>query len=164
MARPTSKKFQKTVEEVFEIFMFEHWLRFYFVKEKDSVLSVEIPDKALDKIREEYPALAPLAEALNGEVISPEVCQRKICEHISITVEQRQTDSEMVPSVLNSPRMNQEIFVFNLWVEGHEEQLDSRFLDFASWKEIYLKWKSTDEAREFINRLVQTPGESGCAH
>jgi hypothetical protein len=152
--------FEKTVNEVAEVFMFEHWIRFYFLNAQGDDLVLNIPPKALEKISEHYPHLGALAETMNGQSMSPERSQESICTHISMTVEQRQTDANAVSNVLNSPKLNAELYAFNLWVEANEQQLEERFLEFSTWKDIYIQWKSSEKGKEFLSSLITGEGRA----
>jgi hypothetical protein len=157
--------FEKTVTEVAEVFMFEHWMRFYFMETVGDDLVLSIPAKAMEKIAKDYPHMSGLAEMMNGQIMSPEHSQESICTYISMTLEQRQKDANAVSNVLNSPKLNAELYAFNLWVEANETQLEERFLDFATWKDFYTQWKSTEKGKEFVSTLITGEGgTSGKTH
>jgi hypothetical protein len=148
------ENFEKTVRDVAEVFMFEHWMRFYFINAQGSDLVLSIPPKAMTKIREDYPHMVTLAEMMNEQAMSQERSQQSICTFISMTVEQRQRDSNAVTNVLNSSKLNAQLYAFNLWVEANETRLGELFLDFSTWKELYDQWRSTDKGKEFLNSLI----------
>jgi hypothetical protein len=146
--------FDRTVAEVAEVFMFEHWMRFYFITAQDGGLVLGIPEKAMEKIRTEYPFFYGLAELMNGQPMSPERSQESICTFISMTFEQRQKDTNAVSNVLSSPKLGAELYAFNMWVEANENQLESNFLEFSKWREIYGQWRITEKGRELLSSLI----------
>jgi hypothetical protein len=39
-------------------------------------------------------------------------------------------------------------------VQGHEEQLDKVFLDFAAWKRLFAEWRNSGKVREWAAGLT----------
>ena len=67
--------FQNAVFQVLEAVMFENWLRFYFYYRKAGrarragrrgAAFLAVPEKGMERIKELYPHLLPLAEDMNA--------------------------------------------------------------------------------------------------
>jgi hypothetical protein len=142
-----SKEFQQAARQILEVVMFENWLRFYFLSETEGgKLALAVPEQALARIREHYAQLTPLAEELNGKEISFELSRQAICTFVAARL-----DNQALPvnSVLDSSGFQLEMHLFNTWVQGHEEQLDTNFLDFAAWKRLFGEWRNSDKVKEW---------------
>ena len=86
------EQFQQAVVSILEAVMFENWLRFYFLREDEVsegkyVLSIAIPEKALDRIRERFFEFYPMAEELNGRELTLDVSRSAVCNFIRDTYE-----------------------------------------------------------------------------
>ena len=85
------EEFQNAVLRILETVMFENWIRFYFLTEKldapveegaEKPLFVAIPEQGMQRIKELYPDLLPLAESLNGKEISFALSQQAVCSFV----------------------------------------------------------------------------------
>lgn len=156
-----STPFDQALRSIVEIFQFEHWLRFYFIVEEEIGLVMRLPDKAMTQINKAHAHLAELAQSLNNKPMSPEISQNAIGEFILKTIEGIHADQNLVPSVLNSRKFQAELHLFNLWIDANESQLESSFLDFSTWMQIYGTWKTSDKAKQFYASLITADTRTG---
>ncbi|MDR2055256.1 MAG: hypothetical protein LBQ10_05240 [Desulfovibrio sp.] len=164
--------FQKAVTQVLEAVMFENWLRFYFIAQKDgdalgqddgAPLFIAVPDKAMERIREGYAHLLPMAEAVNGQKADFETSRRAVCAFVLEQLDGKTMPRDMAGIVLESATFQAQLQLFNIWVQSHENQLDERFLDFAAWRSLFAKWRQSSEARILAEKLLVSGGMSGQA-
>ena len=64
--------FKQALKEATDISKFEMWLRFYFTKENDEGLVLEIPEEIMQDLEQSYGILARLAAKMNGQPLTPE--------------------------------------------------------------------------------------------
>ena len=153
----TKDNFKKALKEATDVCKFETWLRFYFVRDKDGVLTVELEPEVLEHIQKEYPALAGLAQEYDRQVISPEKSQTTVVTFINNTLDGTRFKPGFIPSVLNSKSFSVEMNAFNIWLSAHESQLDEKVLDFAEWMQLFEAWKMTEKGQ---NTLLNFTGPS----
>ena len=153
-----SPGFDKAVEEVFEIFMFELWLRYYFITETDGTLRMEIPDEVMAQVRETHPGLLPLAEMMNNDTIDQQRSHDTVCAFVGSRLDNGRFPADVVPRVFDSKAFKVENYVLSLWLKGHEEYLDESVLGFAEWQEMYTNWKQMDEVRAYLAKLNEGAG------
>ena len=146
------EEFQNAVLRILETVMFENWIRFYFLTEKldapveegaEKPLFVAIPEQGMQRIKELYPDLLPLAESLDGKVMP----------------------QRMAETVFDSTTFQTRMQLFNAWVQMHENQLDQNFMEFGSWRELFAQWCSTDQVKELATRMAAPRAEgNGTTH
>jgi hypothetical protein len=150
---------QDAVRQILEAVMFENWLRFYFIDGKEEgSLVVSVPEQGMARIREQYPHLAPLALELNGRAISFELSRRAVCSFILTRLDGRAFPRDTADLVLNSEDFQLEMQLFGSWAQGHEEQLDARFVDFAAWKRLFAEWRNSDKVKAWAAQLARAAG------
>lgn len=163
-----SSEFNKAVQDICEVLMFEHWLRFYFINENEKgALIIEIPEAGIERIREAHSDLLPLAESLNGNEISAETSRQAICTYIAAHVDGNRLKAGVTSTVFESSTFQVENQMFNVWVQSHEDQLDKNFIDFTTWRGLYAQWRNSDKVkaqlaalRDAANREAQGPSET----
>ncbi|MDR3361427.1 MAG: hypothetical protein LBO64_01025 [Desulfovibrio sp.] len=167
------RQFQESVTHILEAVMFENWLRFYFIAEKSGAqadgdgresLVLAVPDKGMERIKEKYPHLLPLAEAMNGQDLDFEASRKAVClfviERLDGTVMPRDSAAGIFESATFQSRMQ----LFNIWVQTHEDALDRTFLDFAAWRGLFAEWLKSDGARALSEKLLcSVPVAAGSA-
>lgn len=152
------ERFHNAVAAMLNSVMFENWLRFYFLREDEVsegkyVLSIAIPEKALDRIRERFFEFYPMAEELNGRELSLDVSRSAVCNFIRDTYE-----GELIPQGSLSAYFDTYAFqiglqLFNIWVQAYEQSLEQNFLDFADWQNAFAQWCATEQATEIREEL-----------
>ncbi|MFP4108594.1 MAG: hypothetical protein ACLFP9_03125 [Desulfonatronovibrio sp.] len=138
----------EALKEISEVFKFELWLRFYFIEEEGERLQINLDEKVLEKMKQEYGHLAKLAADLNNTELNPVVCQKAIVEHLMDEFDGNKYEIGYIPKILDSAAFKAEIQLFNTWAHLHEEQLDKNILGFEKWKELYNEWKQSESARK----------------
>lgn len=148
-------KFQKAVEDALEVVMFENWLRFYFISgDEESGLRLELPDKSLERIRELYPSLYPLADKMNGKAVDFEISRNSVLAHLAEEVEGRTIPKGELQKVLQSATFQARLELFHTWEQIHEDQLDQGFAEFGAWRKLFARWLETPGARELEEKLL----------
>jgi hypothetical protein len=67
-----------------------------------------------------------------------------------------------VLKVLDSKDFSAEMYLFNTWVDLHEEQFMQKIFGFDYWMRIYEEWKATEKAQQLMQSLkLQMQGEHG---
>ncbi len=148
--------FTKGVESVLEACMFENWLRFYFISEKvnvDNVLYVSVPEQGMERIKELYPHLYPLAESMNGQEVSFESSQSAVCTFVAVELDGKRIAQNMSEVVFDSSTFQVELQLFNMWVQSHEEQLDQSFVEFGAWRNYFSQWRAMDSVKEWALKM-----------
>lgn len=142
--------FFQAVTDVAEVMKFENWLRFYFVRDEEGTLYMRVPEQAQERINEKYPHLAPLVEEIKDSPVTYEQSLNTVCQFVARSLDGEKYPMGTVSQVFSAPEFQTEMHLFNLWTQAHEEQLDQGFLDFATWDEIFEKWKNSDEVRQMF--------------
>ncbi|MDR2574369.1 MAG: hypothetical protein LBC94_08545 [Desulfovibrio sp.] len=165
---PTQQEtFQNSVAQVLEAVMFENWLRFYFITEKTEAapagndpppLFIAIPDKGMERIREDYAHLLPMAEALNGQEAGFEASRRAVCAFVLEHLDGKAIPKDTAGIVLESATFQTQLQLFNLWVQSHEAQLDENFLGFSAWRSLFAKWQQNTEVHSLAEKLLLSGG------
>jgi hypothetical protein len=153
------EQFKEALKDLTDVCKFEHWLRFYFVRETEDGLLLDIPEEALETIKQSYGSLAELAEKLNQVLITPEISQQTMIAHISKTLDNQKHASNLIPSVLNSKSFEKEMTVFHIWVNAHENQLEQEVYGFRDWMQMFEAWKRTDKGQEMLGNLQSGSSE-----
>lgn len=153
------ENFQKAVAEVLETVMFESWLRFYFICEQpgegDQELKIELPQKSIDRIRELYPRLYPLAEKMNGKTVDFEISRASVLNHLMEEVEGKILPKGETQKILQSSTFQTKLNLFHAWERIHEDQLDRGFAEFGAWRNLFASWLETPGAKELARQFSQ---------
>ncbi len=153
----SSEAFAKGVEVVLEVIMFENWLRFYFISEKpltDDGLFLAIPEQGMERIKELYPHLLPLAEDMNGKELTFESSRTAVCTFVVTEVDGKMIPKNMSDLVFDSVTFQKEMHLFNTWVQAHESQLDEGFLDFGAWRNFFSQWRETEAVQSWAEQMT----------
>jgi len=155
-----SDDFQSILADVAEAMQFESWLRFYFLKQgADGVLTMDIPGEQEEIIRRDHALLWPLAEALNGKPVDYQTSVHEVCTFAARYLDGVRHRAGLVDKVFDSRDLKVEMHLFNLWLSGHEAAFDQERLGFAAWREIFARWKASDQVREYLAKAA-APGEN----
>ncbi|WP_320171086.1 hypothetical protein [Maridesulfovibrio sp.] len=153
-----NKAFTRAVEDISEVFMFDQWMRFYYIFEEDKKLTVKVPDEICSQIEKDYPALKGLVDLLNNEEIDQQKSTATVCSYIGSRFDGTKYSSRIVPMVFDSKDFKLEMYIFNLWIKGHESYLESEVMSFNDWKSLYSGWRDQDEVKNYITRLNNAQG------
>ncbi|MBA4357262.1 MAG: hypothetical protein Q7U56_04230 [Humidesulfovibrio sp.] len=146
-------QYASAVADIAQVFMFEQWLRHYFVVEKDGKLFIVIPEADLAEIHGKHESLGGLADMLNNDEINYEKCQTMVCAFVGARFDGSKYGPDVVARTLDSKAFKIEMYVFGVWLKGHESHLDAAKLPFAEWLELYAGWKSLDQVKEYRHKL-----------
>jgi len=151
--------YANAVADIAEVFMFEQWLRHYYVVEKAGKLLLEVPEDDYKSIYENEAHLAPLLDMLNNTEISYEKCQDSVCSFVGVRYDGAKYGPEVVAKSLDSKAFKIEMYVFSVWLKGHEAYLDEGVLPFSEWREMYKGWNSLDQVKEYRKKLMAGGGD-----
>lgn len=154
MIRSVSVK--SAVKDALEIFQFDQWLRFYFVKEKDGELWIEIPDDVMAEIEEKHSALHRFADLVNNAVTDYQRSQENVCSYVAARLDGQKYETTVLPQVFDNAIFKVEMYMFNVWINMHEKHLDGEYLNFEDWMKMYEGWNSMDEVKEYRDKLVES--------
>lgn len=160
-------EFKQGVNKILEVVMFENWLRFYFIVEKENPsgngeadsnaensLRIEIPEKSMEKIKELYPDLWPIANNMNNKNVDFESSRSAVLTHVLDNVDGKQLARGMAQTVFSSSTFQTDTQLFHAWVQLHEDQLDHGFLDFGTWRRLFQEWKNSPAAKKLVASAV----------
>lgn len=154
------EQFQKNVSTVLEAVMFENWIRFYFIKESgekdekgEDKLTISIPQKGMDKIKELYPQLLSLAEDVNGREASFETSRNAVCGYVLRELDGKTMQQGTSASIFDTRAFQTGTQLFNIWVQAYEEKLDQEFLEFGMWRRIFNDWRASEQGRELTAKI-----------
>ncbi len=159
-------KFQQAVKDALAGVMFENWLRFYFISEvegeKDAEgnprLSILIPEKGMEKIKELYPRMLSMAEDVNGKEASFATSQSAVCTWIACEIDGKSVQQGTSQALVNSRAFQTASTLFNIWVQAYEQQLDQQFLDFGQWVKLFESWRASDQGKDMEMKIeMQAP-------
>lgn len=153
------KKFKQALKDTTDICKFEHWLRFYFLKEQGDQLRLVIPEENLIYLQKEYEPFSGLAKELNHQFLTPELSQKTLIEYISRTLDGPVYDHTLINSVLNSKSFEAEMSAFHIWTEVHADQLEEKTMDFKEWMQLFEAWKRTEKGQSLLQGLT-TPTDN----
>ncbi|MBQ2515926.1 MAG: hypothetical protein II543_01540 [Desulfovibrio sp.] len=160
------EKFQQAVKDVLSGVMFENWLRFYFISEvegeKDAEgnpkLSIVIPEKGMEKIKELYPRMLSMAEDVNGKEASFATSQSAVCTWVACEVDGKSVQQGTSQALVDSRAFQTASTLFNIWVQAYEQQLDQQFLDFGQWVKLFETWRASDQGKDMEMKIeMQAP-------
>jgi hypothetical protein len=144
----------KAGKEILRIMMFEQWVRFYFLEDREGTLYVNVPEEARERIQEKQPDLLPLAEMMDGDDVTYEKCQATVCAFASSRLDGQKFAPDILPKAFDSKDFKVDLYMFQLWNRGHEKYLDERFHDFEEWEEMFSEWSKLEEVQQYREKLV----------
>ncbi len=158
-----SIQYDKAVRDLMEVIMFDQWMRFYYVEDKDGKLFLQVPPEVVKAVREEFPHLFGIVEQLNGREIDYQKCFGALCAHVANQLDGSKFADNVVPAVFDSKPFKIEQYVFNVWLKGHEAHLEAEAMPFALWREMYDTWRAMDEVKEYLLKLTAGNMEPGAS-
>lgn len=150
---------QAAVKEVAKVFHFEFWLRYYFAQEGDDGLRLVLTPEQEMQMRRSFPDMWEMVERLQSEPLSPQLSQQAVGEYLQLYVDGKKFAPNTVSNVLDSKDFEVEMYLFDTWVELHEEQLMEKIYGFDWWMHVYGKWREGEGAKHMAQSLknqVQT--------
>ena len=141
------------VSDVTEVFKFEHWARFYFAKEQDGKVFLDVPAEQIESLRNTQGHLVGLLDEINQKDIDYQTSCRMVGAHVCRILDGAKYRPGVVTNALDSREFQIEMHLFSLWVTGHEAMLDEAVLDFSKWVEIFEQWKQSEQVQNFAASL-----------
>lgn len=141
------------VREVAKVFHFEFWLRYYFIQEAEDGLRLVLSPEQEMQMRRSFPEMWELVERLQEEPLSPQLSQQAVGEYLQLYVEGKKFAPNTVPNVLDSKDFEVEMYLFDTWVELHEDQLMEKIYGFDWWMHVYEKWREGEGAKHMEQSL-----------
>lgn len=159
---------EKASEEIFRVFMAEHWARFYFAVEQDGVVFLDVPEEALAELKAENPFLAEFIGSINGQPIDMESSRRAIGEFVFHAFEGGTFPPGTMAKAFDGKPFAMRMRLFSVWLSGHEGQLDAEVMPFAAWDSLFSDWRQDPAVLRFAASLAaagnpETP-QSGSVH
>lgn len=155
-----SDDFQSVLADVAEAMQFETWLRFYFLTQGEGdALVMDIPAEAQEAIQRDHAGLWPLAEALNRKAVDYQTSVNEVCTFAARFLDGVRHRAGLVDKVFDSRDFKVEMHLFGLFLSGHEAAFDQERLGFAQWREIFARWKASDQVRDYLAKAA-APGEN----
>lgn len=147
------------VADIAEVFRFEQWLRHYYAVEKNGVLRLEVPEEDKKAIYADEQHLAPLLDMLNNTEINYQKCQTTVCAFVGARYDGSKYAPEIIARAMDSKAFKIEMYVFGVWMKGHESYLDERKMTFAEWREMYEGWNTMEQVKEYRSKLAAGGGD-----
>lgn len=145
--------FDKAIDEITDVFKFDFWMRFYFIFEENNKLYLKVPDEVHKKVEENNPEFLGLVDLLNKEEIDQKKSTETVCAFIGARYDGTKFNTKIVPKVFDSKEFKLKMYLFNLWIKGHESYLESEVLSFQEWQELYKGWVGQEEVQKYIAKL-----------
>lgn len=150
------------LNDMARVFHFEFWLRYYFIQEKDGNLYIELSEEQAKQMQAKFPDFWELVETVQNRPLSPELSQQSVVEFLQVNFEGKRYPANTVLKVLDSKDFSVEMYLFNTWVDLHEEQLMQKIFGFDYWMHIYDEWKTTEKGHQLSQSIkLQMQGEHG---
>lgn len=152
---------QEAVIDVAKVFHFEFWLRYYFVEEKNEALYITLNEGQVKQMQTQFPEYWELVERVLDTPLSPELSQRVVVEFLQIHVEGTKYPVNTVSAVLDSKDFGVEMYLFDSWIDLHEEQLMQKIYGYDYWMHSYEEWKQSEKGQLLLQSVkLQLHGES----
>ncbi len=150
-----SVSIKNAVKDAVEVFQFDQWIRFYFVKQKGEELWIEIPDDVIKHLQDDLPHLHRFADLVNNAATDYKRSQDNVCSYIAARLDGAKYEKTVLPQVFDNATFKIEMYIFNVWLKMHEQHLDEKYMAFPEWLEMYEGWNSMDEVIEYRNKLME---------
>ncbi len=141
-------------EEIFRVFLAEHWARFYYAVEQDGVVFLDVPRETLDALAAEAPKLADFIGGLNGRPIDMESSRKAVGEFVFKALEGGTYPPGTVAKAFDSGPFNLRMRLFSMWLSGHEGMLDLEVLPLAEWERLFAAWRQDPAVARFAANLA----------
>lgn len=141
------------LNDMAQVFHFEFWLRYYFIEEQDGGLFIKLTEEQKKQMQVKFPDYWELAESVLGRPLSPELSQQSVVEFLQVNFEGKKYPANTVLKVLDSKDFSVEMYLFDTWVDLHEEQLMQKIFGFDYWMHAYGEWKTTEKAQQLLQSI-----------
>ncbi len=145
---------EKASEEIFRVFMVEHWARFYYAVEQDGVVYLDVPEEALAQLRAEHPHLADFVAGINRQPIDMESSRRAVGEFVFRSFEGGAFPTGTLTKAFDSKPFAMRMRLFSVWLSGHEAQLDAETMPFSAWDGLFSEWRQDPAVLRFAASMA----------
>ena len=142
-----------------ELILFEQWMRFYFIEEEGGILYIRMPQETFELVRHEFPALFPVAEALNDKPIDHQATLAILSEAMLNGV--HALNNDQWAEVLGGSGFKLTLTLLSTWVEAEEENLDEYPLGFSAWLGRFEAWRASEAIVDYAARLRDSIERTG---
>lgn len=147
--------------EMVKVFHFEFWLRYYFIEERDGGLYIALTEEQAKQMQAQFPDFWELVERVQNQPLSPELSQQAVVEHLQLNYDGKVLPANSITNLLDSKEFSTEMYLFDTWLNLHEEQLMQKIYGFDYWMHAYSEWKNSDKGQQVAQSLaVQLQAEN----
>ncbi|EPR44745.1 hypothetical protein dsx2_1373 [Desulfovibrio sp. X2] len=150
---------KQAVVDAAQVMRFDHWMRFYFLKEKDGKLVYEVPAEAVAEVQANHSHLEGLLDMVNERETDQERSTTAVCSFIAARLDGMVYKEGTISEVFDSPAFKIEMYLFSLWNQSHEAMLDENPVDFTEWERLYAEWRESSQVKEYEAKLVSSPAQ-----
>ena len=145
---------EKASQEIFRVFMAEHWVRFYFAMENEGVVFLDVPAEAIEELKGYDASLAEFVAGVNGQPIDQESSRRAVGEFVFRVMEGGAYPPGLVARAFDGKPLGLLLKLFSVWLSGHEGMLDEAVLPFAQWELHFGAWRQDPAVARFATTLA----------
>ena len=140
--------------EMAKVFHFEFWLRFYFIEERDNGIFIELSEEQAKQMQVQFPDFWELVERVLDQPLTPELSQQSVVEFLQLNYDGKKFPPNTAPKVLDSKEFSIEMYLFDTWLNLHEEQLMQKIYGFDSWMHAFTEWKTSERGQKVSSSLA----------
>ncbi len=156
-------KTKKIVDDLSAVVKFEQWVRFYFIKKDGDDLIIAPEAEHMTKIKALYPDYYELVEAMCLVKMNPQTSQRLILDFIKDHLDGKKYKSTEIHKALDSKDFTTEMYLFNMWLELHDNQLTEQIIGYDEWLALYKTWRTSEQGQKVLLSM-ESGGLSGSSH
>jgi len=144
---------EQAAQEIFRVFMAEHWARFYYAMEQDGVVFLDVPKDVLEQLAAKAPDLAEFVTGINGRPIDMDSSRRVVGEFVFRSLEGGKYPVGTVAKAFDAQTFALAMRLFSVWLSGHEEMLDAETLPLDEWERLFTLWRQDPAVARFAASL-----------
>jgi hypothetical protein len=156
-------KTKQIIEELSAVVKFEQWVRFYFIKKEGEDLVIAPEPEHMQKIKMLYAEYYELVEAMCLVKMTPQTSQQLILDFIRNHFDGQEYKSTQIHKALDSRDFSIEMYLFNMWLELHDDQLSEQIIGFDEWVGLYDTWKDSDQGQKVLLSMESGSASTGSA-
>ncbi len=154
-------KTKKIIEDLSAVVKFEQWVRFYFIKKEGDDLVIAPEPEHLKMIKTLYAEYYELVEAMCLVKMTPQISQQLILDFIRNHFDGQKYKSTQIHKALDSKDFSIEMYLFNMWLELHDNQLSEQIIGFDEWVGLYETWKDSDQGQKVLLSVESNSDSNG---
>ncbi|KHK01841.1 hypothetical protein [Desulfovibrio sp. TomC] len=145
---------ERASQEIFRVFMAEHWVRFYFAMENEGVVFLDVPAEVIEALKGADAVLGEFVAGVNGQSIDMESSRRSVAEFVFRTMEGGSYPPGLVARAFDGKPLALMLKLFSVWLSGHEEMLDAEALPLLEWERLFTVWRQDPAVARFAANLA----------